>query len=138
LLGAGGTGVGWARAALANQEATREQQTRLTALRTEVAQLRANAAEIAALRHAVESGAAGPPCGALLEKIARTVPASVTLTAVRIAGRTLTLEGWVAPGAGPTAVEAWRARLAPAEAPWTVVAQTAASGSFTLTGGFRL
>jgi hypothetical protein len=138
FLAAAWSGAGVARAALAGREAARDQQTRLTALRTDVAQLRANTAEIAALRRSLEGGAAGPPCGALLEKIATTVPPAVTLTALRITGRTLTLEGWVAPAAGPTAVEEWRARLAPANAAWTVVAQTAATGSFTLTGGFRL
>jgi Tfp pilus assembly protein PilN len=138
FLAAAWSGAGVARAALAGREAARDQQTRLTALRTDVAQLRENTAEIAALRRSLEGGAAGPPCGALLEKIATTVPPAVTLTALRITGRTLTLEGWVAPAAGPTAVEEWRARLAPANAAWTVVAQTAATGSFTLTGGFRL
>lgn len=138
LLAAAWSGFGVTRSALASREAARDQQTRLTALRTEVTQLRENAAEIAALRRSLEGGAAGPPCGALLEKIATTVPSSVTLTALRITGRTLTLEGWVAPGTSPTAIEEWRSRLAPPSAQWTASVKAPADGAFTLTGGFRL
>jgi hypothetical protein len=138
FLAAAWSGVGVARAALAGREAARDQQTKLTALRTEVAQLRENAAEIAALRRSLEGGAAGPPCGALLEAVATTVPASITLTSLRITGRTVAIDGWVAPGTSPTVVEDWRSRLAPASAPWTASVKTAATGAFTLTGGFRL
>lgn len=137
LLAAAGSGVGVARDALAGREAAREQQTRLTALRAEVAQLRENAAEISALRRSLEGGAAGPACGALLEAVATTVPASITLTSLRLTGRTVVIDGWVAPGTSPTAVEEWRSRLAPASAPWTASVKTAATGAFTLTGGFR-
>ena len=131
-------GTGIVRTSLAERAATRDQQARLTALRTEVAQLRENAAEISALRRSLEGGAAGPPCGALLEAVATTVPASITLTSLRITGRTVAIEGWVAPGTAPTAVEDWRSRLAPANAPWTVAAKAGAAGAFTLNGGFRL
>ncbi len=138
LLAAAGLGVGVARVALAEREVGRIQQTKLIALQKEVARLRENAAEISALRGSLEGGAAGPPCGALLEAVARTVPASITLTSLRITGRTLAIDGWVAPGASPTAVEEWRSRLAPASAAWTASAKVAATGAFTLTGGFRL
>jgi type II secretory pathway component PulM len=138
LLTAAWSGVGVTRAALAGREAARDQQTRLTTLRTAVAQLRENAAEIAALRRSLEGGAAGPPCGAWLAAVATTVPTSITLTSLRISGRTVAVEGWVAPGTSPTAVEEWRSRLAPPSAPWTASVKTAATGAFTLTGGFRL
>lgn len=138
LLAAAWSGVGVTRAALARRDAARDQQTRLTALRTEVAQLRENAAEISALRRSLEGGAAGPPCGAWLEAIATTVPPSITLTSLRITGRTVAIDGWVAPGTSPTAIEEWRTRLAPASAPWTATVKAAATGAFTLTGGFRL
>jgi hypothetical protein len=138
LLAAAGLGVGVARAALAGREAARDQQTKLMALRTEVAQLRENAAEISALRRSLEGGAAGPPCGALLDAVATTVPASITLTSLRIDGRTVAIGGWVSPGASPTAVEDWRSRLAPASAPWTATVKAGATSAFTLTGGFRL
>jgi Tfp pilus assembly protein PilN len=138
LLAGAWMGTGIVRTSLAERAATRDQQAKLSALRTEVAQLRENAAEIAALRRSLEGGAAGPPCGALLEAVAKTVPASITLTSLRINGRTLAIEGWAAPGTPPTAVEDWRTRLAPANAPWSVTAKAAAAGAFTLNGGFRL
>jgi hypothetical protein len=138
LLAGSWMGTGIVRNSLAERAATRDQQTKLSALRTEVAQLRENAAEIAALRRSLEGGAAGPPCGALLEAVATTVPASITLTSLRVTGRTVAIEGWVAPGSLPTAVEDWRSRLAPANAPWTVKAKAGAAGAFTLNGGFRL
>ncbi len=138
LLAGAWMGTGIVRTSLAERAATRDQQAKLSALRTEVAQLRENAAEISALRRSLEGGAAGPPCGALLEAVATTIPASSTLTSLRITGRTVAIEGWVAPDALPTAVEDWRSRLAPANAPWTVTAKVGAAGAFTLNGGFRL
>ncbi len=138
LLAGAWMGTGIVRTSLAERAATRDQQAKLSALRTEVAQLRENAAEISALRRSLEGGAAGPPCGALLEAVATTIPASSTLTSLRITGRTVAIEGWVAPDALPTAVEDWRSRLAPANAPWTVTAKVGAAGTFTLNGGFRL
>ena len=137
LLAAGWSGVAYTRDHLAAQVAVKDYQSRLTALRGEVAHLRENAAEIAALRRSLDGGAAGPPCGALLEKISTTLPAQVTLTSLRIAGRSFALDGWVAPGAGQTALDAWRTRLTPADAPWTAEAKSSATGSFSLTGGFR-
>lgn len=138
LLAAGWTGTAYVRAHLATRVAAKHQQERLAALRSEVTQLRENAAEIAGLRRSLEGGAAGPPCGDLLEKIATTLPAQVTLGSLRITGRTVALDGWVAPGAGRSAVDDWRSRLAPADAPWTAEAKTGAAGSFSVVGGFRL
>ena len=85
----------------------------------------------------LEGGAAGPPCGALLEKIATTLPAEATLTSLRIAGRSIVLDGWVAPGAAQNALDEWRGRLAPADAPWTGAIKSGVDGSFSLTGTFR-
>ena len=138
LLAAGWSGTAYVRAHLATQLAAKHQQEQLAALRSEVAQLRDNAAEIAGLRRSLEGGAAGPPCGDLLEKIATTLPAQITLGSLRITGRTVALDGWVAPGAGRSAVDDWRSRLAPADAPWTAEAKTGAAGSFSVVGGFRL
>jgi hypothetical protein len=137
LIAAGWSGVAYAREHFAAQVAVKDHQARLTALRSAVAQLRDNAAEIAALRRSLDGGAAGPPCGALLEKISTTLPAQVTLTSLRIAGRNLALDGWVAPGAGPNVVNEWRTRLAPPGAAWTAETKPGAAGSFSLTGGFR-
>lgn len=137
LLAAGWAGAAYARDQFAARMTTENDQARLTALRAEVAQLRENAAEIAVLRRSLEGGAAGPPCSALLEKISTTLPAQVTLTSLRITGRSVALEGWVAPGAGRSALDEWRTRLAPAGAPWTAETKSGAAGAFSLTGGFR-
>ncbi len=137
LLAAGWAGAAYARDRFAARLTTENHQARLTALRAEVAQWRENAAEIAGLRRSLEGGAAGPPCGALLEKISTTLPAQVTLTSLRITGRSVALEGWVAPGAGRNALDEWRTRLAPPGAPWTAETKPGAAGAFSLTGGFR-
>jgi hypothetical protein len=137
LIAAGWLGGVYGRDHVARQVALKDQQARLTALRGEVAQLRETAAEIAALRRSLDGGAAGPPCGALLEKISTTLPAQVTLTSLRITGRSWALDGWVAPGAGSRAGEEWRTRLVPPGAPWTAETKPGGGGSFSLTGGFR-
>ena len=136
LIAAGGLGVAYGHDFVAGRNVVKDQQARLTALRSEVAQLRENAAEIAALHRSLDGGGAGPPCGALLEKISTTLPAQVTLTSLRIKGRSWALDGWVAPSAGPRAGEEWRKRLAPPGAPWTAETKPGAGGSFSLTGGF--
>ena len=136
LIAAGWSGGAYGHDFVARQVAVKDQQARLTALRGEVAQLRENAAEIAALRRSLDGGAVGPPCGALLEKISTTLPAQVTLTSLRITGRSWALDGWVAPGAGLRAGEEWRTRLAPPGAPWTAETKPGAGGFFSLTGGF--
>lgn len=137
LLAAGWFGNTYVRAHVATQVAVEDRQVRLTALRAEVAHLRENAAEIAALRRSLDGGAAGPPCGAWLEKISTTLPAQVALTSLRIAGRTVAIDGWLAPDAGQGALDNWRTRLTPAGAPWTAETKPGAAGSFHLTGEFR-
>ena len=136
LIAAGGLGVAYGHDFVARRNVVKDQQARLTALRSEVAQLRETAAEIAALHRSLDGGGVGPPCGALLEKISTTLPAQVTLTSLRITGRSWALDGWVAPSAGPRAGEEWRTRLAPPGAPWTAEIKPGAGGSFSLTGGF--
>lgn len=137
LIASGLTGVAYVRDHIAARRTAETQQVRLTTLRAEVAHLRENSAEIAALRRSLEGGAAGPPCGALLEKISTTIPAEVTLTSLHIAGQGIVLNGWVAPGTARSALDEWRARLAPAGSPWTAEIKSGAVGSFSLTGTFR-
>jgi hypothetical protein len=137
ILASGWLGFGLARDHIAARAAAANHQDRLTLLRAEVGHLRENEAEIAALRRSLEGGAAGPPCGALLEKISTTLPAEVTLASLRVTGRSIALDGWVAPGAGRSPVDEWRARLTPASAPWTVESKLAGVGTFSLTGVFR-
>ncbi|MST93691.1 MAG: hypothetical protein EXS33_00195 [Pedosphaera sp.] len=137
LLFAGWIGAGYARESMAARAETDQRQARLAALRAEVGHLRENATEIATLRAALDSGSAGPPCGAFLAKVSTTLPPGIVITSLRTSGRNLTLDGWLAPTAPATLIEDWRSRLAPVDAPWTVAARSGHGGAFTLTGVFR-
>lgn len=137
LLFAGWTGAGYARESIAARAETEQRQARLAALRAEVGHLRENATEIAALRTALDGGSAGPPCGAFLAKVSTTLPPEIVFTSLRTTERSITLVGWLAPAAPATTLDDWRARLAPANAPWTVTARPGPGGAFTLTGAFR-
>ena len=138
LLFAGWIGAGYARESMAARTETDQRQARLAALRAEVGHLRENATEIATLRAALDSGSAGPPCGAFLAKVSTTLPPEIVITSLRTSGRNLTLDGWLAPTAPATLIEDWRSRLAPTDAPWTIAARPGPGGAFTLTGVFRL
>lgn len=137
LIAAGWLAAAHVRDQAATQLAVKDHAARLTALRSEVAHLRGNAAEIGALRRSLDGGAAGPPCGALLEKISTTLPAQVTLASLRITGRNVVLDGWLAPGAPANTSSEWQARLVPAGAPWTAEIKPGPGGSLRLIGGFR-
>lgn len=112
------------------------QETRSAGLRAEIARLQVNASEIAALRSVIDSGAAGPPWGALLEQLAATTPPEIVLDALRVDGRNVELNGWLAPSSPSSALEAWRARLAPAPGPWTVNVRAGNGGAIRVTGAF--
>ena len=138
LLIAGWTSAGYARDTIAMRAETEQHQARLAALRAEVGHLRENATEIATLRAALDGGSAGPPCGAFLAKVSTTLPPEIVIASLRTSGRNITLDGWLAPTAPAILIEDWRSRLAPADAPWTMVARPGPGGAFTLTGVFRL
>jgi hypothetical protein len=138
LLAAGWSGGTYARDRFAARQTDESHQVELATLRAEVAHLRENAAEIAALRRSLDGGAAGPPCGAWLDQIAATLPSQITLTSLRITGRSVALTGWIAPGAARTTLEDWRTRVASAGESWTFENKPGPAGSFSLTGGFRL
>jgi len=137
LLFAGWTGAVYARQSIAARAETEQRQARLTTIRAEVGHLRANATEIASLRAALDGGTAGPPCGALLAKVATTLPPEIVISSLRTSGRSIVLDGWLNPSAPATALDNWRARLTPADAPWTLVTKPGLGGAFTLTGAFR-
>lgn len=137
LLGASGVGFVIGRDWLTARAEAASREARLTALRAEVAHLRENAAEIAALRSLIEGGSAGPPCGALLQKLSTTVPSELVLSSVQMAGRNIAITGWVAASAPPSVLDEWRDRLAPPDAPWAIAVQSGVSGAFTATGTFR-
>lgn len=111
---------------------------RVSTLRSELAHLRENAAEIAALRSLLDGGAAGPPCGAFLQRLSRTTPPDITLSSLKIKGHELELAGWVSPSAPAGVLDDWRGQLASADAPWTLAIRSGAGGTFTATGAFRL
>ena len=138
LLLAGWTGAGYARESIAAHAETEQRQARLAVLRAEIGHLRENATEIATLRAALDSGSAGPPCGAFLTKVSTTLPSEIVIASLQISGRSIALDGWLMPTAPTTTLDNWRARLAPADAPWTLVTKTGSGGAFTLTGAFRL
>ena len=137
LLFAGWTGAVYAREFIAARAETAQRLTRLAVLGAEVAHLRENATEIMALRAALDGGSAGPPCGPFLAKVSTTLPPGIVITSLRTSGRSITLDGWLAPAVPATVLDDWRSRLAPADAPWTVVARPGPGGAFTLTGVFR-
>lgn len=137
LLAAVGIGGNYARACLAERAAATRHATEATGLRAEIAHLHGNAAEIAALRSRLAGSASGAPAGAFLRQVATTVPRQLVLGSLRLDGRTLALDGWMAPGTAPSVLEDWRRRLAPNEDAWTAAVQTRADGSFSLTGSFR-
>jgi len=137
LLAAGWAGFVYGRDWRAVQAEAETRAARLVSLRSEVAHRRENASEITALRSLVEGGSAGPPYGAFLQKISATLPPEIALASLRIAGRNIELGGWTAPTAPAGALERWRGRLAPPDAPWTAAVRPGVGGAFTLTGAFR-
>lgn len=137
LLFAGWTGVAYAREFVAARVEAEQHQARLVSLRVEIGHLRSNATEIASLRAALDGGSAGPPCGAFLSRVSATLPPGIVLASLRIAERSITLEGWLSPSASAAVLDTWRSRLAPADAPWTLTATPGHGGGFSLTGTFR-
>lgn len=137
FIAAGVAGVCYAREWKAVNAEMSARSGDVATLRAEVAHLRENAVEIAALRSLVEGSAAGSPCGAWLRQLARTVPAEIVLSEVRIDRRRFEVRGWTAPTASDGLLESWRGRFAPEDAGWSATVRTEADGGFTLTGRFR-
>jgi hypothetical protein len=135
LLVALGAGVGamYARDVAAWRTAGADREVRQQALRAEVAHLRANAAEIARLREALNP-AASPPAAALLQKISATAPPEAACHALSVTSAGFTLTGHLAPSAPAGTGEAWRARLA--DPAWTLELKPSRDGGFALTGSF--
>ena len=137
LLLAGWTGTGYVRESVAARAAAEQRQASLATLRAEVGHLRDNAAEIASLRAALDGGSAGPPCGAFLTKVSTTLPPEIVIGSLQTSGQGITLAGWITPTAPAATLDSWRARLAPADAPWTLVAKPGSGNGVTLIGAFR-
>ena len=137
FLAAGWAAFGFGRGWLAAQEEARNREIRLTALRTEVAHLRANAAEIQTLRARLKGDDAGPPFGDFLRALSRTNQPGVTVATLRLAGRSIEVGGWHSPDVTPAMLDRWRSRLASPDAAWNVALRSSANGAFTLTGAFQ-
>ncbi len=137
LLAAVGIGGSYAHTCIVQHADATRHATEASALRAEIAHLRDNAAEIAALRSRLAGSAPGAPVGAFLRQVATTIPRQLVLGSLQLDGRTLALDGWMAPGTPSALLDDWRARLAPNGAAWTAGVQTQPDGSFSLTGSFR-
>jgi hypothetical protein len=117
-------------------DAARQDQVRQTELEVEVTQLRENARAISALRLQVDAGATSPAYPALLDVIARTIPADLVLDHLRCAGPHLAFEGWIMPGAAAETIERWREALVAPGNRWTIDLK-ARGGRFVAVGSFQ-
>jgi hypothetical protein len=131
---AGWSGAAYARDILAWRTAGADQEIRKQALHAEVAHLQGNAAEITRLRETLGRAAVRPPAGALLQKIAATVPREAACDALSVTATGFALQGHLAPSAPVGTGEAWRARLT--DPGWTLDLKSSRDGAFTLTGTF--
>lgn len=133
------SGAAYARDCLAWRTAGAAREAQKHALRTDVAQRRTAAAEIAALRASLALASAGPPCGELLRRLAATVPPEVALDSLRVSADGFSLNGHVAPHAPGGAVDGWRARLSAGQTPWQLHTMTppTADGAFAFAGRFQ-
>jgi hypothetical protein len=133
------SGANYARDCAAWRTEGEARETQKRELRTEVAQRRASAAEIAALRTSLAGESAGPPCGELLRQLAATVPPEVALTSLRISTDRFSLHGYVAPNAPASAVDGWLARLSTGKKPVQLPTLTppAVDGMFAVSGRFQ-
>ena len=131
---AGWSGAAYAHDILAWRTADADREIRKQALRTEVAHLQGNAAEITRLRETLSRVAVRPPAGALLQKIAATTPREVACDTLSVTSGGFALNGHLAPSAPAGAGEAWRARLT--DPGWTLDLKPARDGGFTLIGTF--
>ncbi len=137
LLAAGGAGLSYGHHRLAVRSDLEQRQGQLANLRTEVAHLRANAAEIADLRSRVERGTAGPPAGLLLRKLSTVIPQELVLSGFKLEGRAFEVSGWASPSAPAGLLERWRQVIAPPDAPWKLALRSSAGGAFSASGEFR-
>jgi len=137
LLAGSWAGYSLGRERIVARSETAHRAAHVAVLRADIAHLRENAVEIAALRSLIEGGSASPPCGTFLRQLSTTVPRDIALSSVRITGRNVEFAGWVSPAAPPGVLDEWRNRLAPSDGPWAIVFRSSAGGAFTATGAFR-
>jgi hypothetical protein len=124
--------------ALAHHEARRiaaAQSDHERTLAAEVAHLETNAREISALRAELASQPA-PFAGALLQRLAATVPREVTLATLRVGPEAWVARGFVAPSAEAGALARWPAAFGSGDAATKMQMDRSATvgGAFTATG----
>lgn len=111
LIAAVGVVVPWVVGHVNARNAALVQTVRERALSVDVAHLRINAAEIAALREEA-AGRTRPFAGALLRRLAATVPPEVTLATLRADPGSFAAQGFVAPQASSGVLDRWQQALA--------------------------
>lgn len=116
------------------EESSRE--ARRQSLRSEVSHLRANAAEITALRAGLADRPGRPPVGRLLGQLASTIPPGIVLGSLHVTTNGFTLTGYLAADAPATGWTAWTTRLTNAGIRLHTPSKPGATGSFTLRGEF--
>jgi hypothetical protein len=137
LLGAGWGGLRTAHDWTDARAKAAAQAAEVVALRSEVARLRGNATEIAALRALVNAGTTETPYAGFLQNLARTLPPDLALAGLRLSGRAIAFDGWLSPQAAAGALEQWRALLSPAGAPWNIAFTATTGGAFSAKGTFQ-
>jgi hypothetical protein len=118
----------------AAEKYTRE--SRRQTLRSEVAHLKENAAEIATLRAGLASQTTRPPVGRLLDQLASTLPPGIVLGSLQVTTSGFTVTGYLDPAAPATGWSDWTTRLRNAGVHLHTPDQPSASGSITLHGEF--
>lgn len=106
-------------------------ETQKETLRGEVAHLRANAAEISALRSQIAAAQPSPSGAALLQQLSASIPPEVILDSVHMTNRDCTIEGWSAPTAAAADGDRWLRQLGDPDA-WTLVTSPESGGRFQL------
>ncbi|MFA5263740.1 MAG: hypothetical protein WC378_07920 [Opitutaceae bacterium] len=113
---------------------TLARETQKQYLGSELAHLRTNAAEIAALRGELAAVGQGPSASALLERIAATVPPEILLRSLKVTQQGFDATGWIAPAAIATGWDGWRSRLAAGLTLRLTPGQPANDGAWELKG----
>jgi hypothetical protein len=129
-------GTAYARDCLAWRSEGEAREAQRTALRAEVSHLRANAADITALRASLPAAGPGVPLGALLLQFAATIPPEVVLGALRVTPEGFTANGYISPAAPAGLWEGWTAVLAPTGGPFVLHTNQPIAGAFSLRGEF--
>lgn len=138
VAAAGWLGAAHARDVIAARETGERREERKVALRAEVAHLRANDAEIAALRAGLPKPGPAAPVAPWLQRLSESLPSEIALSSLRITAEGVTVTGFTAPGSARGLLAAWKSRITSAAAdPLLHTTEQSATGDrFTLAGRF--